>query len=121
MLLQQSIWLQELRKWKTLRTNSVQRDVLHTVAQLQLPVESTVTTAGITLLPAASVENLMLEKRRHELVQPFKLALLKLASQVGRETLRAEQYFCLRRPDNCEPSVKHARACACFLSRKLHA
>lgn len=39
--------------------------------------------SGITLLPASSVEGLLLEKRRHELVQPFKLALLKLASQVG--------------------------------------
>lgn len=38
--------------------------------------------AGVTLLPASSVEALLLEKRRHELVQPFKLALLKLASQV---------------------------------------
>jgi len=37
---------------------------------------------GITLLPASAVETLLLEKRRHELVQPFKLALLKLASQV---------------------------------------
>ncbi len=33
-------------------------------------------------MPASSVETLLLEKRRHELVQPFKLALLKLASQV---------------------------------------
>eukprot|EP00983_Pelagomonas_calceolata_P131326 1161765-Pelagomonas_calceolata.AAC.14 len=39
-------FLQELRKGKTIRTNSVQRDVLHTVAELQLPVESTIGTAG---------------------------------------------------------------------------
>lgn len=38
--------LQELRKGKTIRTNSIQRDVLHTVAELQLPVESTIGTAG---------------------------------------------------------------------------
>jgi len=39
-------WVQELRKGKTIRTNSVQRDVLHTIAELQLPVESTIGTSG---------------------------------------------------------------------------
>mmetsp|Transcript_9467 Transcript_9467/g.25523 ORF Transcript_9467/g.25523 Transcript_9467/m.25523 type:complete len:385 (+) Transcript_9467:172-1326(+) len=85
-------FLQELRKGKTIRTNSVQRDVLHTVAELQLPVESTIGTAGVTLLPASSVESLLLDKRRHELVQPFKLALLKLASQEAARLMAAGDY-----------------------------
>ncbi len=72
---------QELRKGKFNRTNSSNRDVLHTIAELQLPVESTASTAGVTLLPAQTVESLLVDKRRLELVQPFKLALLKLASQ----------------------------------------
>jgi hypothetical protein len=76
--------LQELRKGKFARTVSSARDVLHTIAELQLPVESTASTAGVTLLPAATVEGLLVDKRKLELVQPFKLALLKLASQVGQ-------------------------------------
>lgn len=74
--------LQELRKGKFIRVNSAHRDVLHTIAELQLPVESTASTSGVTLLPSPTVEQLLLDKRRLELVQPFKLALLKLASQV---------------------------------------
>lgn len=38
--------------------------------------------AGVALLPATTVESLLVDKRRMELVQPFKLALLKLSSQV---------------------------------------
>ncbi|KAF5841781.1 subunit of axonemal inner dynein [Dunaliella salina] len=96
-------FLQELRKGKTIRTNSVQRDVLHTVAELQLPVESTIGTAGVTLLPASSVESLLLDKRRHELVQPFKLALLKLASQLfPLYLLAAQANLGLRRSKQCE-------------------
>ena len=71
-----------MRKGKYLRSASSDRDVLHTTAELHLPVESTAGTAGITLLPASTVEQLLLDKRRLELVQPFKLALLKLSSQV---------------------------------------
>jgi hypothetical protein len=56
---------------------------MHTVAELQLPVETTAGVGGISLLPAQTVEQLLVDKRRIELVQPFKLALLKLASQVG--------------------------------------
>jgi hypothetical protein len=75
--------MQEMRKGKYLRNNSSDRDVMHTIAELQLPVETTAGVGGICLLPAATVEQLLLDKRRMELVQPFKLALLKLASQVG--------------------------------------
>lgn len=78
--------MQELRKGKYSKVNSINRDVLHTVAELQLPVESTASSAGVVLLPATTVEALLLDKRRLELVQPFKLALLKLASQVRTES-----------------------------------
>jgi hypothetical protein len=64
--------------------------VLSTIAELQLPVESTASTAGVTLLPSTTVEALLVDKRKMELVQPFKLALLKLASQ-ARPTTSAEQ------------------------------
>lgn len=73
---------QELRKGKYVKVVSTNRDVLHTVAELQLPVESVAASAGVSLLPAPTIEALLVDKRRLELVQPFKLALLKLASQV---------------------------------------
>ena len=74
--------VQELRKNKLPKLQSANRDVLHTVAELHLPVESSANSQGVCLLPAATVETLLVDKRRMELVQPFKLALLKLASQV---------------------------------------
>ena len=59
---------------------------MQTIAELQLPVETTAgAVGGISLLPATTVEQLLIDKRRIELVQPFKLALLKLASQVRVE------------------------------------
>ncbi len=73
---------QELRKGKFIRLQSNARDVLRTVAELQLPVESAASTVGVTLLPSSTVEALLVDKRKLELVQPFKLALLKLTSQV---------------------------------------
>ncbi len=76
-----------MRKGKYVRTNSTNRDVLHTIAELQLPVESTASSAGVTMLPSTTVELLLVDKRRLELVQPFKLALLKLASQVRGSAL----------------------------------
>mmetsp|Transcript_5282 Transcript_5282/g.11569 ORF Transcript_5282/g.11569 Transcript_5282/m.11569 type:complete len:390 (+) Transcript_5282:260-1429(+) len=85
-------FLQELRKGKFQRSNSTNRDVLHTIAELQLPVESTASTSGVTLLPAATVESLLVDKRRLELVQPFKLALLKLASQEAARLMAAGEY-----------------------------
>jgi hypothetical protein len=55
---------------------------LQTVIQLHLPVESTANTAGVVLLPVATLERLLQDQRRFDLVQPFKLAQLKIASQV---------------------------------------
>jgi hypothetical protein len=75
--------LQEMRKGKYIRSASADRDVLHTIAELHLPVESCATSSGVTLLPPSTVEQLLIDKRKTELVQPFKLALLKLSSQVG--------------------------------------
>ena len=72
-----------MRKSKYMRTTSSDRDVMQTIAELQLPVETLTGVGGISLLPAATVEQLLVDKRRLELVQPFRLALLKLASQVS--------------------------------------
>ncbi len=61
----------------------VDADALRTVAALGLPVESSAGAAGVVALPPATVQQLMVDHRRLDLLQPFKLALLKLASQVG--------------------------------------
>ena len=47
---------------------------------------------GVTLLPSGTVEELLSNKRRHDLVQPFKLGLLKLASQEAARLLASGQY-----------------------------
>ncbi|KAG2442496.1 hypothetical protein HXX76_002582 [Chlamydomonas incerta] len=85
-------FLQELRKNKLPKLQSANRDVLHTVAELHLPVESSANSQGVCLLPAATVETLLVDKRRMELVQPFKLALLKLASQEAARLMAAGEY-----------------------------
>jgi len=83
--------MQELRKGKYAKHISSQREVLFTVLELGLPVEST-SGGGITLLPSATVEELLSSRRRHDLVQPFKLGLLKLASQEAARLLASGQY-----------------------------
>lgn len=46
----------------------------------------------MALLPASTVEALLVDKRRLELVQPFKLALLKLGSQEAARLMAAGEY-----------------------------
>lgn len=81
-----------MRKGKYIRINSSDRDVMHTIAELQLPVETTAGAGGISLLPSVTVEQLLVDKRRTEMVQPFKLALLKLASQEAARLMAAGEY-----------------------------
>jgi hypothetical protein len=88
--------VQELRKGRYLKMTSTSTCVLLTVAQLGLPVEPTASSMGVTLLPTATVEQLMLDRRRHDLLQPFKLALLKFISQ-ARALMRACMPACWSR------------------------
>lgn len=82
---------QELRSGKYYKKHSNSPEVLATTLELGLPVESAAGN-GITLLPASTVEELLTNKRRHDLVQPFKLGLLKLASQETARLLASGQY-----------------------------
>lgn len=66
--------------------------MINTILQLDLPVENNISFNGVTLLTAQSVEQLLHDKRRLELVQPFKLALLKLASQEAARIMAAGEY-----------------------------
>jgi hypothetical protein len=72
----------ELRKGRYAKVTSSSPDVLDAVVQLGLPVETSA-HAGVMLLPPATVEALLQDKRRLDLLQPLKMAMLKLASQVG--------------------------------------
>jgi len=77
-------WLlpQELRKGRYSKANSSDEEVLQTIVELGLQVEGAAGHAGVVLLPTKTVEQLLVDKRRPELLQPFRLAMLKLASQV---------------------------------------
>lgn len=86
-----SAFLGELRNGRYLKTVSNNKSVLNTIQELGLPTE-TVAQAGITLVPAQTVEQLMQDRRKLELVQPFRLALLKLASQEAARLMAAGEY-----------------------------
>lgn len=83
--------LQELRNGKYYKKHSTQAEVLATALELGLPLESAAGN-GITLLPPGTVEELLTNKRRHDLVQPFKLGLLKLESHETARLLASGQY-----------------------------
>eukprot|EP00879_Flechtneria_rotunda_P028107 GHRR01030185.1.p1 GENE.GHRR01030185.1~~GHRR01030185.1.p1 ORF type:complete len:248 (+),score=79.03 GHRR01030185.1:294-1037(+) len=85
-------FLQELRKGKYNKASSSSSDVLQAIVDLGLQVEGTAAHAGIVLLPAATVEQLLLDKRRGDLVHPFKLAMLKLASQDAARMMASGDY-----------------------------
>jgi hypothetical protein len=83
--------IQELRNGKYYKKQSSQPEVLATALELGLPLESAAGN-GITLLPHSTVEELLTNKRRHDLVQPFKLGLLKLESHETARLLASGQY-----------------------------
>lgn len=84
-------FVQELRKGKYPKTISAAPDVLQAVMQLNLEVESSAHHAGVMLLPPATLESLLQDKRRLDLLQSFKVAMLKLASQVHDQRMQHQQ------------------------------
>ena len=81
---------QELRTGRYPKVLSHHPDVLNTAAVLALPPELGQT--GLTLLTPETVESLLTDRRQAELVQPFRLALLKLASQEAARLMAAGEY-----------------------------
>jgi hypothetical protein len=81
---------QELRTGRYPKVLSHNPDVLNTAAVLALPPELGQT--GLTLLTPETVESLLTDRRQAELVQPFRLALLKLASQEAARLMAAGEY-----------------------------
>ena len=82
---------QELRAGRYGKVFSQAREVLRAISSLGLPAENA-TTPGATLLPPETVEALLADHRRPELVQAFKLALLKLASQESARLMARGDY-----------------------------
>jgi len=82
----------ELRAGRYAKQHSTSRDIMFTVQNLGAPPENAGAAAGVTLLPAETVESLLTDRRRAELVQPFRLALLKLASQEAARLMAAGEY-----------------------------
>lgn len=81
---------QALRTGRYPKLLSHHPDVLHTAAVLALPPELGQT--GLTLLTPETVESLLTDRRQADLVQPFRLALLKLASQEAARLMAAGEY-----------------------------
>lgn len=74
----------QLRSAKHAKAVCAAPDVLAAVVALGLPVEGSAQRQGVMLLPPATVEALLQDARRLDLLQAFRMSALKLASQVGR-------------------------------------
>jgi len=85
-----TVFGKELRTGRYPKVLSHHPDVLNTAAVLALPPELGQT--GLTLLTPETVESLLTDRRQAELVQPFRLALLKLASQEAARLMAAGEY-----------------------------
>lgn len=81
-----------MRREKYPRVNSKSMDVITTVAQLNIPVENGISSNGVMLIASEVVGQLLHDKRRLEMVHPFKLALLKLASQEASRLMGMGEY-----------------------------
>merc|ERR1719383_90285 len=86
------VFLQELRSGRYNKVLCTERAVLRTVAELGLVAEGAGTLSGVTLLPPDTVQQLLQDRRKIELVEPFKQALLKLTSQEAAKLMALAEY-----------------------------
>ncbi|KAJ7550337.1 hypothetical protein O6H91_07G095700 [Diphasiastrum complanatum] len=70
----------ELKAGRYSRIQSVDKGVLQILESLRIPPESE-TTVGATLLPPETLEAILLDRRKEELVPAVKAALLRIVSQ----------------------------------------
>mmetsp|Transcript_51103 Transcript_51103/g.95205 ORF Transcript_51103/g.95205 Transcript_51103/m.95205 type:complete len:385 (+) Transcript_51103:100-1254(+) len=85
-----TVFAKELRAGRYSKLNSLSPEVMHTASVLGMPPEPG--AQGTTLLSADTVETLLIDRRQAEMVQPFRLALLKLASQESARLMAAGEY-----------------------------
>lgn len=83
---------QDLRAGRYVKTHTTNPAVITTCAALGAREETTSAIGGVTLLPSETVEELLTDRRRAELVQPFRLALLKIASQDAARLMAQGDY-----------------------------
>ena len=75
------------------RKHTVERSVVDKCAALGISGEtSSGGSVGVTLLPATTVEACLFDRRRNDLVKPFKLSLLNLASQEAERHIAAGHF-----------------------------
>jgi len=86
------VFLQELRKGRYPKTLCTDRRVLATVVDLGIGTEGAGAVQGVTLLTPDVVVQLLQDRRRVDLVEPFKLALLKLTSQEAAKMMALADY-----------------------------
>ncbi|KAL2653423.1 hypothetical protein R1flu_021551 [Riccia fluitans] len=72
-------FIKDIRSGRYKRFHVTDEDVMLRLAQLQIPPES-ITVPGATLLPSDTVELLLRDRRKMELVEVVRLALLKVVS-----------------------------------------
>ncbi|OAE33299.1 hypothetical protein AXG93_1200s1610 [Marchantia polymorpha subsp. ruderalis] len=72
-------FIKDIRSGRYKRFHVTDEDVMLRLAQLQIPPES-ITVPGATLLPSDTVEALLRDRRKAELVEVVRLALLKVVS-----------------------------------------
>jgi len=75
------------------RKHTVERSVVDKCAALGISGEtSSGGSVGVTLLPATTVEACLFDRRRNDLVKPFKLSLLNLASHEAERYIAAGHF-----------------------------
>ena len=82
----------DLRAGRYLKYHSTNEDLIKTVQDLELPAESFGGSKGITLVPSETLQALLVDKRRAELVRLFQLSLLKLSSQEASRFMASGDY-----------------------------
>ena len=73
--------VQEMKEFRPKKVFSRRREILQTVTSLGFPIESSNTAPGVTLVTSETVEAILTDRRKWDLVHPFKMAVLKNYSQ----------------------------------------
>ena len=73
--------VQEMKEFRPKKVFSRRREILQTVTSLGFPIESSNTAPGVTLVTSETVEAILTDRRKWDLVHPFKKAVLKNYSQ----------------------------------------
>jgi tetratricopeptide (TPR) repeat protein len=70
-----------MKEFRPKKFFSRRRKILQTVTSLGYPIEASTTAPGVTLVTAEIVEIILTDRRKWDLVHPFKMAVLKNYSQ----------------------------------------